>query len=163
MTDTFEPGSTLKPFTVALALDTKRVTPTTMFDTGNGRMIVGDRTIRDTHRARHDRRVSTIIQKSSNIGMTKIALPMPPQEMWEMFTKSGFGQAPRFGFPGAVAGRVRPYKIVAPDRAGQHVVRPGHLGVAAAAGALVHDLRARRRHHSAVVPEGDRERRSASR
>ena len=113
LTDTFEPGSTLKPFTVALALDTKRVKPTTLFDTGNGRMIVGDRTIRDTH-AHGVIDVSTIIQKSSNIGMTKIALPIPPQEMWEMFTKSGFGTAPRFGFPGAVAGRVRPYKIWRP-------------------------------------------------
>lgn len=113
LTDTFEPGSTLKPFTVALALDTKRVVPTTLYDTGNGRMVVGDHTIRDTH-AHGVIDVSTIIQKSSNIGMTKIALPIPPQEMWEMFTKSGFGTAPRFGFPGAVAGRVRPYKIWRP-------------------------------------------------
>jgi cell division protein FtsI (penicillin-binding protein 3) len=110
LTDTFEPGSTLKPFTVALALDTKRVTPNTMIDTTtSGRFVVGDRTIRDTH-AHGLIDVTTIIQKSSNIGMTKLALPIPSQEMWEMFTKSGFGQAPRFGFPGAVAGRVRPYK-----------------------------------------------------
>ncbi|MFL6710878.1 MAG: peptidoglycan D,D-transpeptidase FtsI family protein, partial [Massilia sp.] len=110
ITDTFEPGSTLKPFTVALALDTNRVKPTTMFDTTlSGRIMVGDKPIRDTHpHGMID--VSTIIQKSSNIGVSKIALSMPPQEMWEMFTKSGFGQAPRFGFPGAVAGRVRPYK-----------------------------------------------------
>ena len=109
ITDTFEPGSTLKPFTVALALDTNRVKPSTMFDTGNGRFIVGDRTIRDTH-AHGVIDVSTIIQKSSNIGVSKIALGMPSEEMWNMFTKCGFGQAPRFGFPGAVAGRVRPYK-----------------------------------------------------
>jgi cell division protein FtsI (penicillin-binding protein 3) len=109
MTDTFEPGSTLKPFTVALALDTNRVTPTTMFDTSPGRIVVGDRTIHDSH-AHGLLSVSQIIQKSSNVGVTKIALPMPPQEMWEMFTKSGFGQQPKFGFPGAVAGRVRPYK-----------------------------------------------------
>jgi cell division protein FtsI (penicillin-binding protein 3) len=113
LTDTFEPGSTLKPFTAALALDTKRVVPTTLFDTGNGRMIVGDHVIRDTH-AHGVIDVTTIIQKSSNIGMTKIALPIPSQEMWEMFTKSGFGVAPRFGFPGAVAGRVRPYKLWRP-------------------------------------------------
>jgi cell division protein FtsI (penicillin-binding protein 3) len=113
ITDTFEPGSTLKPFTVALALDTHRVSPGTLFDTGNGRMVIGDRTVRDTH-PHGVIDVSTIIQKSSNIGMSKIALPIPPQEMWEMFTKSGFGQAPRFGFPGAVAGRVRPYKAWRP-------------------------------------------------
>jgi cell division protein FtsI (penicillin-binding protein 3) len=109
ITDTFEPGSTLKPFTVALGLDTNRITPNTLIDTGNGRMQVGDRIIRDTH-AHGVINVTTIIQKSSNIGVTKIALPIPPQEMWELFTKVGFGQAPRFGFPGAVAGRVRPYK-----------------------------------------------------
>ena len=109
ITDTFEPGSTLKPFTVALALDEGRIKPTTTFDTGNGRFIVGDRVIRDTH-AHGVIDVSTIIQKSSNIGVSKIALAMPPEEMWNMFTKAGFGQAPRFGFPGAVAGRVRPYK-----------------------------------------------------
>jgi cell division protein FtsI (penicillin-binding protein 3) len=109
MTDTFEPGSTLKPFTVALALETNRVKPTTMIDTGAGRMIIADRVIRDTHQ-NGVIDVSTIIQKSSNIGVSKIALSMPPEEMWNMFTKLGFGQAPRFGFPGAVAGRVRPYK-----------------------------------------------------
>jgi cell division protein FtsI (penicillin-binding protein 3) len=109
MTDTFEPGSTLKPFTVALSLDEGRITPTTTFDTGNGRIMIGDKPIRDTH-AHGVIDVSTIIQKSSNIGVSKIALQMPPEEMWNMFTKVGFGQAPRFGFPGAVAGRVRPYK-----------------------------------------------------
>ena len=109
VTDTFEPGSTLKPFTVALALDTGRVTPDTLYDTSPGRIVVGDHTIRDSH-AHGLLTVAGIIQKSSNVGMTKIALPIPSEEMWEMFTKSGFGQAPRFGFPGAVAGRVRPYK-----------------------------------------------------
>jgi cell division protein FtsI (penicillin-binding protein 3) len=109
ITDTFEPGSTLKPFTVALALDTRRVTPDTLIDTGNGRMQIGPATIHDTHQ--HGViNVQQIIQYSSNVGVTKIALPIPPQEMWEMFTRFGFGQAPRFGFPGAVAGRVRPYK-----------------------------------------------------
>jgi cell division protein FtsI (penicillin-binding protein 3) len=109
ITDTFEPGSTLKPFTVALALDKGRVTPDTLFDTGNGRMMIGPNPVRDTH-PHGIINVSQIIQKSSNIGVSKIALATPPQEMWELFTKVGFGQAPRFGFPGAVAGRVRPYK-----------------------------------------------------
>lgn len=109
MTDTFEPGSSLKPFTVGLALDQKRITPHTMFDTGAGAMVVGDHVIHDTH-PHYLIDVQTIIQKSSNIGTSKIALSMPPQEMWEMFTKVGFGQQPKWGFPGAVAGRVRPYK-----------------------------------------------------
>ncbi|WP_075794737.1 peptidoglycan D,D-transpeptidase FtsI family protein [Massilia putida] len=109
ITDTFEPGSTLKPFTVALALDRGLIKPTTLFDTGNGRYQTGGHTIRDTH-PHGVIDVSTIIQKSSNIGTTKISELLSAQDMWEMFTKVGFGQAPRFGFPGATAGRLRPYK-----------------------------------------------------
>ncbi|WP_332851332.1 peptidoglycan D,D-transpeptidase FtsI family protein [Duganella sp. S19_KUP01_CR8] len=109
MTDTFEPGSSLKPFTVGLALDEKRITPHTMFDTGAGAMVIADHVVHDTH-PHYLIDVQTIIQKSSNIGTSKIALGMPPQDMWEMFTKVGFGQQPKWGFPGAVAGRVRPYK-----------------------------------------------------
>jgi cell division protein FtsI (penicillin-binding protein 3) len=109
ITDTFEPGSTLKPFTVSLALDKGLIRPNTMFDTGNGRYATGGHVIRDTH-PHGVISVSEIIQKSSNIGTTKISELLSAQEMWEMFTKVGFGQAPRFGFPGAVAGRVRPYK-----------------------------------------------------
>ncbi|PWF44316.1 peptidoglycan D,D-transpeptidase FtsI family protein [Massilia glaciei] len=109
MTDTFEPGSTLKPFTVALALDTGRVTPNTLIDTGAGRYVVNGAPIHDT-KGHGVISVSQVIEMSSNIGTTKMALNMPSQEMWEMFTKVGFGQQPRFGFPGAVAGRVRPYK-----------------------------------------------------
>jgi cell division protein FtsI (penicillin-binding protein 3) len=109
MTDTFEPGSTLKPFTVALALDTKRVTPKTLIQTAPGRMTIGTATISDSH-GHGLLTVAQVIQKSSNIGTAKLALQMPPQEMWEIFTNVGFGQQPKFGFPGAVAGRVRPYK-----------------------------------------------------
>ncbi|HTN64804.1 MAG TPA: penicillin-binding protein 2 [Burkholderiaceae bacterium] len=109
LTDTFEPGSTLKPFTVALGLDTQRVTPSTTFQTAPGRMTIGTATIGDSH-AHGLLTVAQIIQKSSNIGTAKIALEMPPREMWEMFTNLGFGQQPKVGFPGAVAGRVRPYK-----------------------------------------------------
>ena len=94
---------------MALALDTGRVTPATRIDTGPGRYTIADRTISDTS-AHGVISVSEIIQHSSNIGTSKIALGMPAQEMWEMFTKVGFGQQPKFGFPGAVAGRVRPYK-----------------------------------------------------
>jgi cell division protein FtsI (penicillin-binding protein 3) len=114
MTDTFEPGSSLKPFPVAMALDAKKITPHTMFDTGNGSMVIGDRVIHDTH-PHYMIDVQTIIQKSSNIGTTKIAFGMPAQDMWEMFTKLGFGQQPKWGFPGAVAGRVRPYKSWRPS------------------------------------------------
>lgn len=113
MTDTFEPGSTMKPFTVALALDTKRVTPDTVFQTAPGAMTIGSATIHDAHK-QGALTVAQVIQKSSNIGTAKIALQMPPQEMWEMFTSLGLGQQPKFGFPGAVAGRMKSYKTWRP-------------------------------------------------
>jgi len=109
ITDTFEPGSTIKPVTVALGLDTKRITPETVFDTNPGYIMVTGKRIRDTHNY-GVRNVGGIIQKSSNIGVVKISQMIPAQEMWEMYTKLGYGQAPRFGFPGATAGRVRPWK-----------------------------------------------------
>ena len=109
MTDTFEPGSTLKPFTIALALDTNRVTPNSTFQTAPGVMMVGPSPIHDSH-PHGMLTVSEIIEHSSNIGTAKIALGLPAEEMWDMFTTVGFGQQPKFGFPGAVAGRVRPFK-----------------------------------------------------
>jgi len=109
ITDTFEPGSTIKPVTVALGLETKRITPHTVFDTSPGFLMVTGKRIHDTHNY-GVRDVGGIIQKSSNIGVVKISQLIPPQEMWEMYTKLGYGQAPRFGFPGPTAGRVRPWK-----------------------------------------------------
>ena len=109
ITDTFEPGSTIKPVTVALGLETKRITPHTVFDTSPGYIMITGKRIRDTHNY-GVRDVGGIIQKSSNIGVVKISQLIPPQEMWEMYTKLGYGQAPRFGFPGPTAGRVRPWK-----------------------------------------------------
>ena len=109
ITDTFEPGSTIKPITIGLGLDTGRITPDTVFDNNPGWMTITGKRIRDTHNY-GVQTVSGIIQKSSNIGAVKVSQRIPPQEMWEMYTKVGYGQAPRFGFPGATAGRVRPWK-----------------------------------------------------
>ena len=109
LTDTFEPGSTMKPFTIALALEHKTITPNTMIQTAPGRLTIGTATIHDAH-AEGLLSVAQIIEKSSNIGTAKIALQMQPHDMWDMFTSVGFGQQPKVGFPGAVAGRVRPYK-----------------------------------------------------
>ena len=108
-TDTFEPGSTMKPFTAALALELGKVRPETPIDTAPGRMRIGGHTIGDT-RPHGVLTVEQVVQKSSNIGTVKLALDMPAREMWEFYTALGFGQAPRTGFPGAVAGRVRPYR-----------------------------------------------------
>ena len=109
LTDTFEPGSTMKPFTIALALETKRVTPETTVQTAPGRLTIGTATIGDAHPLGL-LTISQIIERSSNIGTAKVALQMPPEEMWEMFTSVGFGQQPKFSFPGRAAGRVRPFK-----------------------------------------------------
>jgi cell division protein FtsI (penicillin-binding protein 3) len=108
VTDTFEPGSTMKPMTVALALDKKVVHPEQVFITPP-RMRVGSASFGDSH-PKPQLTVQQIIQKSSNVGVAQIAFKMQPQDMWEIYTKAGLGQQPKFGFPGAVAGRVRPYK-----------------------------------------------------
>jgi len=109
LTDSFEPGSTMKPLVIGLALNTGRVTPQTQVQTAPGRLTIGSATISDSH-AHGMLTVSEVIQKSSNIGTAKIALQMPAREMWEMFSSVGFGQKPQVPFPGAVSGRLRPYK-----------------------------------------------------
>ena len=109
ITDTFEPGSTMKPFTVALALELGEVTPGTVIQTAPGRLTIGSHTIGDAH-PHGPLTVEEVVQKSSNVGTAKLALAMPAQKMWELYTVLGLGQAPRIGFPGAVAGRVRPYR-----------------------------------------------------
>ncbi len=113
LTDTFEPGSVVKPFTVGLALETGRVNPQTPIDTGNGRLPIYGAVISDSH-ANGLLTVEGVIQKSSNIGTTKIAMKMEPREMWEMFSQAGFGQKPQISFPGAVSGRLRPHKTWRP-------------------------------------------------
>jgi cell division protein FtsI (penicillin-binding protein 3) len=106
LTDTFEPGSTMKPITIALALEKGIVTPNTMMPIGH--LQIGKKVITDTH-PYSVLSVAQIIQKSSNIGTSRIALQMEPEDMWGMFQAVGFGQAPKLGFPGAVAGLVKPY------------------------------------------------------
>jgi len=109
ITDTFEPGSVMKPFTVALALEKGKVRFDTIINCAPGRMTIGNATISDAH-PHGALTVAQVIQKSSNVGTTKIALGFAPREMWEMFDSVGFGQAPNLGFPGEVNGRLRPWK-----------------------------------------------------
>ena len=113
LTDVFEPGSTMKPFTIGLALETGRVTPKSVIATAPGYTIIGGARISDSH-PHGDLTVQEVIQKSSNVGTLKIALQMQPREMWELFTAAGFGQKPQITFPGAVSGRLRPYKTWRP-------------------------------------------------
>ena len=109
ITDTFEPGSTMKPITIGLALNSGRVRPETVIDTSPGRLTITGSTISDTH-SYGALTVEGVVQKSSNVGTTKIAMQMPAREMWETFSAVGFGQKPQIAFPGAVSGRLRPYK-----------------------------------------------------
>ncbi|MEO8145761.1 MAG: penicillin-binding protein 2 [Betaproteobacteria bacterium] len=109
ITDTFEPGSTLKPFTIGLAIETGRITPQTMIQTSPGALTIANYTIHDAHPG-GAMSAAQVIQKSSNVGAAKIALMMPREEMHDMFKRVGFGAASRLGFPGEAPGRVREAK-----------------------------------------------------
>ena len=108
LTDTFEPGSVMKPFTVGLALDKGRLKPSSMIDTAPGSITIAGATIRDSH-PHGALSVQQVIQVSSNVGTAKIAMQMPARDMWETFSQAGFGQKPQVEFPGVVSGRLRPY------------------------------------------------------
>ncbi len=109
LTDTFEPGSIMKPFTVALALELNRITPSTQFRTGNGKFTYQGSTISDVS-ANGTLDPAGILLKSSNIGMTLISEKLESREMWTRFNELGLGQMPQTGFPGEVPGRLRPWE-----------------------------------------------------
>jgi cell division protein FtsI (penicillin-binding protein 3) len=113
LTDTFEPGSTMKPFVIALALQKGMVNPESNIQTAPGRMTIGGSTISDAH-PQGLLTVNQVIQKSSNVGTVKLAMQMQPREMWEMYAQVGFGAKPQVPFPGAVSGRLRAYKTWRP-------------------------------------------------
>jgi cell division protein FtsI (penicillin-binding protein 3) len=113
LTDTFEPGSTMKPFVIALALEKGLVKPETVIQTAPGRITIGGATISDAH-PHGALTVNEVIQKSSNVGTVKMAMQMQPHEMWEMFSQVGFGQKPQVPFPGVVSGRLRASKTWRP-------------------------------------------------
>ena len=113
LADVFEPGSTMKPFTAALALDRGPWTAETRIDTAPGRITITGAPITDAH-PHGVLSVAEVIQKSSNVGTVKMAMQMPAREMWTMFAGIGLGQRPQLDFPGAVTGRLRPYKTWRP-------------------------------------------------
>jgi cell division protein FtsI (penicillin-binding protein 3) len=108
VTDLYEPGSTLKPFTVAAALDSGVVTPDTQIQTAPGTMTIGKSVISDSH-PMGLLTVAQVIQKSSNIGSAKIQLSMPAERMGTLYRELGFGAPPHTGFPGEAKGLVRPW------------------------------------------------------
>lgn len=106
VTDAWEPGSTIKPFTVAAALDAGSITPETRFDTGPGTLQVGSNQVRDL-RDFGEIDVSRVISKSSNVGAAKIALDMPDGALWEQLQRAGFGSITGLGFPGESGGSLK--------------------------------------------------------
>jgi len=113
LTDIFEPGSTMKPFVVAWALETGKVKPETPINASAGSVVVSGIAIRDAHHY-GTLSVREVIQKSSNIGTVRMAMQMQPRELWELYASVGYGQKPQISFPGAVTGRLRPYKTWRP-------------------------------------------------
>jgi len=106
LVDLFEPGSTLKPFTIAAALESGRYTPQTVIQTAGGALPLGNHVIRDVH-AGGNMTVSEVLQRSSNVGTARMALSLPSHDLWTMLSSSGFGTVPRVGFPGEAGGRLR--------------------------------------------------------
>ncbi len=113
LTDIFEPGSTMKPLVMALALETGRIKPDTVVNTSPGSVVVSGIPIKDAH-GHGALSAREVIQKSSNIGIVRIAMTLPARELWELYSAVGYGQKPQISFPGAVTGRLRPYKTWRP-------------------------------------------------
>ena len=106
VTDVYEPGSTIKPFTIASAIESQRYSQNTIIDTSPGEYQIGEFTIRD-HKNYGALSVSEIILKSSNVGATKIAQTIPAQELWSTFSAIGIGHSTESGFPGEVSGHLK--------------------------------------------------------
>jgi cell division protein FtsI (penicillin-binding protein 3) len=108
VTDLFEPGSTIKPFSIAAALQTGHFKPSTLIDTAPGTFRVGNALVRDTHNfGLID--VATVLQKSSNVGVSKLALETPPEKIWQQYVRAGLGVKSGTEFPGEVAGVLNHY------------------------------------------------------
>lgn len=104
-TDTFEPGSVIKAFSIASALETKQVTPTTIIDTRPSWMVVHGRTIRDIHHY-GVLDVTGVLEQSSNVGTTKITLLNPPEQLIGLLHHAGFGSRTESGYPGESEGTI---------------------------------------------------------
>jgi cell division protein FtsI (penicillin-binding protein 3) len=109
VTDVIEPGSTMKPFVVAAALEGGLISPTTPIDTSPGFLKVGRYRVRDVHNyGLLD--TTGVITKSSNVGITKIAFRMAPAVLWRLYDRLGFGHLTEIRFPGEVRGHLPPYQ-----------------------------------------------------
>ena len=113
VTDTFEPGSTMKPITVSAAMQFGDYKPDTKIQTAPGFMTIGTATIHDSH-MHGILTVSQVIQKSSNVGAAKMGLSLKKEELWSAFNQVGFGTPTHIGFPGEASGILRNYKTWRP-------------------------------------------------
>jgi len=113
VTDTFEPGSTMKPITVSAAMQFGAYKPDTKIQTAPGFMTIGTATIHDSH-MHGILTVSQVIQKSSNVGAAKMGLSLKKEELWSAFNQVGFGTPTHIGFPGEASGILRNYKTWRP-------------------------------------------------
>jgi cell division protein FtsI (penicillin-binding protein 3) len=105
VTDTYEPGSTMKPFTIAAALEHGLVRPDTLLNLPND-FYVGGKHITDAH-YHPQLTVTEVLQKSSNIGAVKMAMQLTPEQFWDVLHRAGFGEKPGSGFPGETSGKLR--------------------------------------------------------
>ncbi len=113
ITDTFEPGSTMKPVAVSAAMQFGDYKPDTKIQTAPGSMSIGSATIHDSH-MHGILTVAQVIQKSSNVGAAKMGLSLKREELWSAFNQMGFGAPTHIGFPGEAAGILRNYKTWRP-------------------------------------------------
>lgn len=111
LTDSFEPGSTMKPFTIAMALESGQYTPKSLVDTHPGYMNIGGFEIRDDFKDNGIIDLQKILEVSSNIGAAKILLSLPPQEFWDLLRRMGFGRQTSSGFPGESSGRLLEHPV----------------------------------------------------
>jgi cell division protein FtsI (penicillin-binding protein 3) len=108
LTDVFEPGSTIKPFTLAAAIDRGLYGPKSSIDTSPGWYMVSGHPIKD-HRDYGELDLASILRKSSNVGASRIALAMDGKDLWQAFSNYGFGKSPGVAFPGESSGYFRHY------------------------------------------------------
>lgn len=113
VTDLYEPGSTMKPISIAAALESGKYSPDTVISTGGGSYSIGPNTIHDTH-GYGNLTVEGVVQKSSNIGTAKIALSLDREYLWEFYDQIGIGEPPHTGFPGEATGKLRAWKTWRP-------------------------------------------------
>lgn len=113
ITDTYEPGSIMKPMTVAMGMESGKYNIKSIINTSPGTYKIGPATIHD-HENYGAMSLAQIIQKSSNVGASKIALSLDKQYMWSMLGELGFGEKTGIEYPGEVSGKLRDYKTWRP-------------------------------------------------